>query len=348
MTPLFVELCAGTAALSLRLQGGRYARPPVSRMGSKQGYASAILRCLGLRSGSGAERYLFCEPDPGCRLLLHSYTDAELRRSAAEIIQGWKDEDPRKLWQRLKNEGPVKGPEVDPREVARWIRIVTANRLINLGPDFRNTGQGGSTHGGDAFCTPVSGLFDALLSTPSLPASILPDARAVDPREVARWCWVAGHGSMDGRLAAQYLHPEGNESGQWKAPPRDWLCRRLSTLPTLPASILPDARAVDPPQLPPGCVVYIDPPYQNTTGYQHKLSRAAVCDLAERWASAGAWVVISEAEPLTELDGWHEVEITGERIGQARTFSRQKREFLTLSRPAKWRPSTQRRLWGAA
>jgi hypothetical protein len=42
--PLFVELCAGTAALSLRLHAGRHARPPVSRMGAKTGYAHAILR----------------------------------------------------------------------------------------------------------------------------------------------------------------------------------------------------------------------------------------------------------------------------------------------------------------
>ena len=31
--PLFVELCAGTAALSLALHGGRHARPPVSQIG---------------------------------------------------------------------------------------------------------------------------------------------------------------------------------------------------------------------------------------------------------------------------------------------------------------------------
>ena len=89
MTPpfLFAELCAGTAALSLRLHGGKHARPPVSRMGNKQGYAAAILRCLGLRSGSGAARYLWCEPDDGARLLLESYRSAEIRRKAAEIIR---------------------------------------------------------------------------------------------------------------------------------------------------------------------------------------------------------------------------------------------------------------------
>jgi 16S rRNA G966 N2-methylase RsmD len=97
--------------------------------------------------------------------------------------------------------------------------------------------------------------------------------------------------------------------------------------------------------LPPGSIAYIDPPYQGTTGYGNDLPRAEVCALAERWASAGALVVISEAEPIAELAGWSTVEITGERHGQKRTFSKQKREFLTMSAPPKWRPSVQRSLW---
>ncbi len=82
-----------------------------------------------------------------------------------------------------------------------------------------------------------------------------------------------------------------------------------------------------------------------TTGYGHDLTREEVCTLAERWASAGALVVISEAEPLTELSGWHQVEITGERKGQKRTFSKQQREFLTASKPFAWRPAQQRALF---
>jgi len=274
MLPLFAELCAGTAALSLRLHGGKNARPPVSRMGNKQGYASAILRTLGLRSGSGAARYLWCEPDDGCRLLLTSYADADLRAKAAAIIANWADQNPRQLWERLRAEGPVKSPPVDPREVARW--VLRASWSYEQG----NTKTG----------------------------FVGPGDRRQDTRAVA----VA-----------------------------------VARLPTLPASILPDARAVDPPQLPPGSVVYIDPPYVNTTGYAHDLGRDAVCEIAERWASAGAWVVISEAEPLAEL-GWHQVEITGERIGQKRTFSKQQREYLTMSQPPLWRPSEQRTLFTMA
>jgi hypothetical protein len=62
-----------------------------------------------------------------------------------------------------------------------------------------------------------------------------------------------------------------------------------------------------------------------------------------RWAEAGALVVVSEAEPIPELvaEGWHAVEITGERKGQKRTFSKQQREWLTMSRAPAWKPSEQ-------
>jgi hypothetical protein len=94
----------------------------------------------------------------------------------------------------------------------------------------------------------------------------------------------------------------------------------------------------------------MDPPYQGTTGYGHDLDRDAVVALALRWAEAGATVCVSEAEPLPELTalGWHQVEITGTRKGQKRTFSRQQREFLTLNREPCWRPSVTLDLFGAA
>lgn len=87
----------------------------------------------------------------------------------------------------------------------------------------------------------------------------------------------------------------------------------------------------------------MDPSYVGTTGYADNLGRAEVVALARRWAAAGAVVCISEAEPIPELvaEGWHAVEITGERVGQARTFSRQKREWLTLNTAPAWVPSVQ-------
>ena len=279
--PLLVELCAGTAALSLRLSKVG-ARPPVSRMGSKAGYAHAILQVLGLRPGQGAERFLWCEPDPGCRLLLEVYRTPGMAQEVATILRKWDGEDPRGLWDRLRAEGPPRwSTPLDPREVARWVRIITANRLIPVRWDedrqgWFNTGVGGTTHGGEEFATAIHSLVSKFL-----------DLDVVLQADVER-----------------------------------------------------DSRTVDPSTIPEGTVAYFDPPYVGTTGYGADLSREEVVTIARRWSEAGAWVVISEAEPIPELveDGWSKVEITWTRRGGSRTFSKQQREWLTLSRPPKAHP----------
>ena len=426
--PLFVELCAGTAALSLRLHRDG-ARPPVSRMGAKTGYADVILRILGLMPGQRAAVYLWCEPDPGVRLLLPAYRDAGLAKAAAAIIRSWAAEDPRVLWERLRAEGPPRLPDgaveagevarwalgeawqnggrymgpdrpsarreidpgwtasitseglarradslpslpatiapdaraVDPREVARWARIVTSNRLIPVHHDgvkwcnsARNTTgaptKGGLSFGGDDFCTPIEALAAGFGASPALPATIAPDAREVDPREVARWaCWMVwtlpaskpGGGSFCG---PGYVSKSGKVPFPSGTVYPHHVAARFHGIPApLPATIAPDARTIDPPTLPPGTVCYMDPPYVATTGYAHDLPRAEVVALARRWAVAGAIVAISEAEPIPELvaDGWHTVDITGQRVGQKRTFSRQQAEWVTLNRPPAWIPPKQ-------
>ena len=97
-------------------------------------------------------------------------------------------------------------------------------------------------------------------------------------------------------------------------------------------------------------MVFIDPPYVNTTGYAHDLPRAEVVTLARRWAAAGATVAISEAEPIPELvaEGWHAVRIDAERVGQKRTFSKQQAEWVTLSQAPAWVPAVQASLFGGA
>jgi hypothetical protein len=353
--PLFVELCAGTAALSLRLHHPR-ARPPVSRMGAKTGYADVILRCMGLRPGQGSAdgtRYLWCEPDKGVRLLLHSYRDRAVSLAAAEIIRGWKDEEPRALWERLRAEGPAVCPPVDPREVAKFLRLLTSNRLIpgtwsedgrwvNAAPQ-----SGGASFGGADFCTDAAALATAINDTPTLPATITADARDIDPREVARYARIL--------TANRLVNPDpetwrntgrgGYRHGgaEFCTPAADLAARFADAVEVPRAAVVDDARKVEPPQLPPGVVAYIDPPYENTTGYSHKFPRGAWLPIVRRWAEAGALVVVSEAEPIPELvaEGWHAVEITGERKGQKRTFSKQQREWLTMSRAPAWKPSEQ-------
>lgn len=318
---LFVELCAGTAALSLRLHK-EGAKPPVSRMGSKTGYANTILHELGLYPGLKADHYLWCEPDDGCRLLLETYRDHDLATATAEIILGWKDEDPKSLWTRLRKEGPVVAPT--PRETARWTLALPGGAWTTMPPRAIYCGPG---HGRNRWgCLPVPTVADRYEDLDELPGEITDGA--VDPREVARWCVSEAWTMCDAKPI--YSGP-GRQSGttHWQTLPG--VGGRVEDLPTIPGEITDGA--VEPPLLPPNTVVYIDPPYVNTTGYKHDLGRDRVVELALAWHAAGATVCISEQEAIPELvaQGWRSVDITGKRQGQKRTFSKQKSEYLTVS-----------------
>lgn len=59
-----VELCAGSAAVSLRWLA-RGARPPLAYSGGKRGYADAILAALGQQPGAGkGQEAVLVEPGP--------------------------------------------------------------------------------------------------------------------------------------------------------------------------------------------------------------------------------------------------------------------------------------------
>jgi len=334
--PLLVELCAGTAALSLRLEQAG-ARPPVSRMGAKTGYADAILALIGLEPGDKAERYLWCEPDAGVRLLLEAYRSASLAAEAAAIIRSWADEEPRALWDRLRAEGPPRCPEA--REVARWA-FVEGNRAP-FGDVFMPAPKGIASEC-NASPKGIARVLDGddsmrdrwacpAISASALPADVTEDGRTVDPREVARWLFMAGSAYVQGDPSTAYAGDPGANGGRM-GDVRERVASRL--LGGLTADLTEDGRTLQPPPLPSDAVCFIDPPYIGTTGYGHDLSRADVVAMAQRWAAAGATVLVSEAEPISALveQGWHCVDITAMRVGQKRTFSKQQRECVTLNR----------------
>ena len=95
-------------------------------MGSKAGFAQVVLAAFGLRSGEGAGAYVWAESDPDVRALLRAYPDADMLRRIADIIRGWKDEEPRALWERLRAERKARGPAVAPARVAT--EALTMNR----------------------------------------------------------------------------------------------------------------------------------------------------------------------------------------------------------------------------
>ncbi len=83
-------------------------------------------------------------------------------------------------------------------------------------------------------------------------------------------------------------------------------------------------------------LVYIDPPYAGSTGYPGgELARAGVVRLARGWRDAGAAVVVSEAECISELvaEGWRKTCMTTGRNDTSR-FRGKQQEWLTYVGPA--------------
>jgi hypothetical protein len=79
-----------------------------------------------------------------------------------------------------------------------------------------------------------------------------------------------------------------------------------------------------------GEVVYIDPPYRGTTcAYGHDLPRNELLELASTVGMSRP-TLVSEAEPLP-LPGWFHIELSAPRGRGRNNFSKQQREFLTLS-----------------
>lgn len=90
-----IELCAGTAAVSLAALG---APPfPASRIGGKAGYATAILGELGVAPGS-ASRVLLIEADSRMARILRALFGSR-REWLAEEIERQADLDPRTTWE---------------------------------------------------------------------------------------------------------------------------------------------------------------------------------------------------------------------------------------------------------
>lgn len=352
--PLFVELCAGLASVSGVLEHGPTWKPPVSRMGRKTGYAGAILRVMGLRPRQKAERYLWAEADGDVAALLAAYTRPKVMREIAALIRSWipcpygdHAPDPscsrckgtgrwdaRDLWEVLRREkrrGLWEGGG-EAGEVAVYAGVAAGG--YPAGEGFR--GLHVNRPSVDGWIPGREALAERFSTLPWPPVLIAQDA-AVDVGSVAGWIWSTGRSIMGG---GGFADTDPREDG--KPRPRGLTlesfaaaCRPL----VWPSTALTPSASIPPPPLPPGTVCYIDPPYLNTTGYKADFTRAQVCEVAERWATAGARVYISEAEPI-KIEGWHHIEISGERKGQARTFGNTP-EWLTCSHPPAWTPPIQ-------
>jgi 16S rRNA G966 N2-methylase RsmD len=273
-----VELCAGSAAISLRWLRAK-ARPPLGYQGGKQGYADAILDALGMNPGDGVGNdIILCEPGPWGDAWEHWRT-AGGRADTCARLEAWAGEDPRELWQRLRA-APV--PRDLGERVATWAVL-----------SFWKFGN-------KAVCVKNGRWL----------ASFNPAAACREEYNARRIAEGAAPSFVDVSVVLSDL------------------ARRVRRLPDL-SRVRVHRGPAQSLQPIPGAVVYIDPPYQDTTGYGHVFPRAEVLEVAERWRAAGCVIAVSEACVLP-LDGWRALQLP-RRKGARRTWSKQQEEWLTIS-----------------
>ncbi|MFA5896931.1 MAG: hypothetical protein WC985_08535, partial [Thermoplasmata archaeon] len=267
-------------------------------------------------------------------------TTPGMAAQVAAVIRAWEGEEPRELWTRLRAQG--------------WGELETAEEV---GADL--VGQAWTMHGNSAGDSGwiQRARFPSNYCGPGakrpLKTSIKLDALASRVEAVARWL-VCGQyayrtgapesGFCPSKTLPQAVTATCHGAGPITLQPvLEGLGRLAPRFPVLCRVYHGSAMDIEPPGDCEGTYVYADPSYRGCTGYQSNIYAEDLKPRLLEWSEAGAVVVISEARPLADLmgDGWHVVEITGERIGQKRTFSAQKTEWLTMNREPLWRPAEQ-------
>jgi hypothetical protein len=145
-----------------------------------------------------------------------------------------------------------------------------------------------------------------------------------DPDAGIWWLWMrprtvpfrVPHEAVAGGWMRQFQEKTG-----WTTWASDAPAASLSlTLPEVAVEVVcAPIQTIDPE---PGAVLYLDPPYQGTTGYavEAGLDRAAVEAVARRWVAAGATVGISETEAVEAGPGARR-EVLRKRGSPSRSFS---------------------------
>lgn len=158
------------------------------------------------------------------------------------------------------------------------------------------------------------------------------DRRGADTPEGAAAWWVYTAGARGGVGGFKGSHKH-RPSVDGFIPSRESLRRRLTTLTDvlrdLPLTII--CAPADGVDVVPDSVLYLDPPYEGTTGYGD-LPISDPAGIAARWAREGARVVaLSERSPVQWSSDVQAYELSSQRMGQARkTLTTSTTEWLSV------------------
>ena len=192
---LWVELCCGSAAVSLRLIGGASARPPVAYMGGKRAYGRGILNIMGLQSGQGSDAVVLVEAGPWAKVWAALVDPATCHR-VADVLRGWKDEDPKALWDRLKADPiPLESAEF----TAAWTYLQAvefSGKPVGVNGGIFNVSAQKTDRpadGSDRWISSVLGPGDVAQRVDAIEHASWPRSTSEEwSRWVARWLWLNG------------------------------------------------------------------------------------------------------------------------------------------------------------
>jgi len=301
-----VELCAGTASVSLYALGRPGCRPAplTGYMGSKRRWAADLCRILGVADRQ-PDRVVLVDAGPWGDVW-SSLREPETRRGVAQAFDFWDRRDLVDLWAWLSSTPPTTTDPVFRVAQFLWLQARSAGTIpvwwsADRGRWESPTGsrtEAAHFRGGSPLVAREKGRASRL-EGPAYQAEGLERRRATRGGAAAQ----KGYGCRG-------IQRPGT------------IARRIRDLDALAWERLEvvhgDCRSVEPI---PDSVVYLDPPYLGCPRYAALLPRSDVLDLARRWAEACARVLVSEAEPL-DLPGW-----------TSRWLSGRKPEALTGSWP---------------
>ncbi len=315
MTVTLVELCAGTASLSLWALGRVV--PLTGYMGSKRRWAGLLTEALG---ADDPDRVVLVDGGPWGDVWT-VLQRRELRQAVAEVLLDLDAVVVAKgtpaAWQKC-----LEPPSFDPvRRVAYFLWL-----------QARSAGTIPVWWSGTRWESPTGARTEA--------AHARGNGTSLEHREKGRASrhegppYEAGgfeRRREEGSRKAGGTNQRRDTRGGAAAPKgygsrgiqRPWtIAQRILALDLLPWDLVEvvhgDVRKVRPI---PGARVYFDPPYLGCPRYAMTLPRVDVLSVARRWSDAGCRVLVSESEPLP-LDGWTMRRLPGKR-----------REWVTASWP---------------
>lgn len=278
------SLCCGLDAVASWAMARR--RPPVSRMGGKRAYSDDVLRII----GEHPKTWHMVDADPAIVLWWSAVFGGWLDE-VADRIRAY-DLDGEELWRSIVyangkdgKDGPAQVP-VDPVErLAAWLIAQKGNFSA------KPLGWNSSAFTGDQRWQGAAGFnqWDASRPRQGNWATFKAIETEKIADKVAAWQGVAGYGPGGGNDPRR--SPSRAETSDKVAA---WQGPRLAA-----AATFADLNTWA-PDFQPGDLVTIDPPYSGTTGYGEALPRDRVVELALMADTAGACVLVHEAEAVIE------------------------------------------------